>query len=310
MKRRFQRYVRRPGGATAGDMRRVFEIGAERNRTVPADVRLVPVETPTVRGEWILARGVEPSDRAILYVHGGGFVACSPLTHRRLTVALARRSGAPVFAVDYRRAPEHRFPAALDDVVAAYDALCVRLAGRGIAIAGDSAGGNLALAAAMVVRDRNALEPAPLAAVVAFSPFADLLGTGTSVVENARSDDMLTNNVAEHALKYVDAERRNDPLASPLYGSFANLPPLLLFASRSEVLRDDAVRVADRARAQRVAVELVLEDDMPHVWPLFYGLMPEAERAVETAVTFLRRAWSRETDAATSLVSVPLSARP
>lgn len=290
MKRKLQSLARR-GGGSIEDVRAVFERNAKANLVVPPGVRIVPVDTPTVRGEWVIAGDDEPTDRALLYVHGGGFVACSPLTHRRLTVALARRTGVPVFAVAYRRAPEHRFPAALDDVLAAYDAMCAKLPARGIAIAGDSAGGGLALSAGLAIRDRTPHEPAALAAILALSPLTDLLGTGTSIAENARSEDMLSNTIAEHALRYVDAARRNDPLASPLYGSFENFPPTMLFASRSEILRDDAVRVADRARAAGVPVELILESDMPHVWPLFYGPLPEAKRAVATATEFLQRAW-------------------
>ena len=272
--------------ASVAAIRRAFERADPLNRGFTRGLQIVPVDAGDVRGEWVLP--VAPRDRALLYVHGGAYVACTPLTHRRFTTALARRSGLPAFVVEYRKAPEHRFPAALDDVVAAYDALRRRIPAHGIVLAGDSAGGGLVLAAAIALRARDRGDVP--AGVIAFSPWTDLLGTGTSIVVNARSDDMLVGaNMAATALNYVSAGERRTPLASPLYAELGGLPPILLFASESEVLRDDAVRFADRARSAGVAVELVLEDAMPHIWPIFCDVMPEAQRAVTRTVAFLQR---------------------
>lgn len=271
--------------------RRVFESGDARNLRVPRGVRVVAVDAGAVRGEWVIA-GAEPRERAILYAHGGGFVACTPLTYRAFAIALARASGAPVFIVDYRRAPEHPFPAALDDVLAAYDALRERVPAEGIALIGDSAGGGLALSAALALRAREPGGIVPLAAVVAYSPWTDLLCTGASNTLNAKSEDMLVSvGMPAIANAYADLVQRRTALASPLYGEFSGFPPTRLYASRSEALRDDAVRFADRARTQDVPVELVLADDMPHAWPLFARFLPEARRAVADTAAFLQRVW-------------------
>jgi len=249
----------------------------------------VTAGTPAVPGEWLLPNG-EPSDAAILYVHGGGYVACSPLSHRALTTALARGSGVPLFAVDYRLAPEHPFPAALDDVLAAYDAILARgVPASRVVVAGDSAGGGLALAAALALRARG--NGPGLAGAIAYSPWTDLLATGASIHTNAESDDMLVGaGVAASARNYArsDEDVRN-PLASPLYGDLAGLAPTLLFASQSEVLRDDAVRFAERSQRCGSPAELVLEPGMPHVWPIFVDVMPEAKRAVARSVAFVAR---------------------
>ncbi len=246
--------------------------------------------TGAPRGEWILPPGAA-RDAAILYVHGGGYVACSPLSHRPLTTALARDSGVAVFAVDYRLAPEHPFPAALDDVLAAYDAIVARgVPPARIVVGGDSAGGGLALSAALALRDRG--NGPGLAGALAYSPWTDLLATGDSIRTNAESDDMLLGSgVAASARNYApsDADVRN-PLASPLYGDLGGLAPLLVFASRSEILRDDSIRFVDRARNAGTPADLVLEPGLPHVWPIFVDVMPEAKRAIARSVAFIKTA--------------------
>jgi len=291
IKRNLERHRRDTADLIAA-MRRYFELGEPAQRRVPADVRVVPVDSGGVRGEWVLRRDVDvdAARRGILYTHGGGMVACRPLGYRTITIPLARATGVPVFVPDYRRAPEHRFPAALDDAVAAYDAMRLRLPPEGIALAGDSAGGNLALATLLALRRRG--EPRPVAAVVALSPWTDLEGTGDSVTRNERSDDMLVGSLGETklALAYADAAQLRDPLVSPLYGEYAGGPPLLVFASTIEMLLDDATRLADRARAQGVQVTLVLEEGMPHVWPIF-PMLPEARAAIATIAAFLESAW-------------------
>jgi monoterpene epsilon-lactone hydrolase len=271
-------------------MRRTFEAGAARQKRIPPDIRIVPVEAGGVRGEWVMRRDGAVEARALLYVHGGGMVACRPLGYRTLTIPLARTTGVPVFVVDYRRAPEFRFPAQLDDVVAAYDALRARIPARGIALAGDSAGGNLALATLLKLRERG--DPRPVAGVIGISPWTDLLGTGESMRRNERSEDLLVpaSARARLPLAYADAEALPEPLVSPLYGDYGDGPPLLVFASPREMLLDDARRLVRRAQAQGVDATLVLEDGMPHVWPIF-PMLPEARRAVATMADFLERWW-------------------
>jgi monoterpene epsilon-lactone hydrolase len=272
-------------------MRRSFEAGAARQAHVPQDIRIVPIDQAGVRGEWVMRRDGAIGKRALLYVHGGGMVACRPLGYRTISIPLARATGAPVFVVDYRRAPEHRFPAALCDVVAAYDAMRLRLPASGIALAGDSAGGNLALATLLKLRERG--HSRPVAATIALSPWTDLEGTGASLRRNARRDVLLVgpSEGAQLSLAYADAAQLRDPLVSPLYGDYSGGPPLLVFASSSEMLLDDALRLARSTRAQGVATTLVVTDGMPHVWPIF-PMLPEARDAVATMATFLEEIWA------------------
>jgi len=258
------------------------------NRRFTRGLEVAPVEG-LVRGEWLLPSG-EPRDRAMLFVHGGAYVACTPQTHRPLTTALAKESGVPVFAVDYRLAPEHPFPAALDDVLAAYDMLVARgIPPSGIVLAGDSAGGGLVLSAAIALKNRGGSEPT-LAGVIAYSPWTDLLATGKTLVTNAKSDDMLVGSgVGASARNYVhDDALLGDPLASPLYGDLGGLPPLLVFASTVEILLDDSRRFVERARAAGTSVDFVLEPGMPHVWQIFVDVLPEAKRSVARSVAFVR----------------------
>jgi acetyl esterase/lipase len=271
--------------------RRVFELGAERNRAYPTGIRIVPVDAGGIRGEWVLPRAMERVSRAILYLHGGAYVACRPLGYRAFAAALARATNAAVFVLDYRLAPEHRYPAALDDAIAAYRALRLQLAPDAIALAGDSAGGNLALATLLALRERDA-RSRPVASVCVFSPWADLTSSGDSIAENATSDDMIAVAGIDKARVYAGDAPLDDPLVSPLFGNYFGAPPLLAFASTIEVLRDDAVRLIARARQAGVDAELVLEPDMPHVWPIFVPILPEARRALGIATAFIERSWT------------------
>jgi acetyl esterase/lipase len=273
--------------------RRVFEMGAARNLRVPRDMRIVPVDDGGVRGEWVLERDATSVERAILYAHGGAYVACRPLGYRTFAAELARRTHAAVFVLDYRRAPETRYPGALDDALAAYDALRRRLEPDAIALAGDSAGGNLALATLLALRRRGLARP--VAAVVTFSPWTDLTGSGASNVTNAASDDLLAATAADPARIYAGDARLDDPLVSPLFGDYAGAPPLLVFASTIEVLRDDAVRLVERATAAGTDATLVLEPGMPHVWPVFTPFLPEAGPALARTAAFLDRCWTQKT---------------
>jgi monoterpene epsilon-lactone hydrolase len=227
----------------------------------------------------------------VLYLHGGGYLFGSPKTHRQVILAMAKAFEAPVYGLDYRLAPEHPFPAAVEDAAAAYRWLLTRHPGIPIVLAGDSAGGGLAIATALGIRDSGATPPA---AIVAFSPYTDLAVTGASVEANARSCAMFTpRGVHEAAALYLAGANARDPRASPLYADFAGLPPILLFASRHEILRDDTLRLAERASAAGVKVQLIVRDRLPHVWPVFVGLLPEAREAFETVAAFARQIGAR-----------------
>jgi epsilon-lactone hydrolase len=227
------------------------------------------------------------TNTAVLYLHGGGYLFGSPKTHRQVLIAMAKAFQSPAYSLDYRLAPEHPFPAAVDDAVLAYRWLLARHPDCGIVLAGDSAGGGLALATAVAVRDSGLALPK---AVVAFSPYTDLAVTGASVEANARSCAMFTpRGIHEAASIYLAGANARDPRASPLYADLRGLPPLLLFASRHEILRDDTLRLAERAAAAGVQVELVVRDRLPHVWPVFVGILPEAREAFDTVAAFARQ---------------------
>lgn len=227
----------------------------------------------------------------VLYLHGGGYLFGSPKTHRQVLIAMAKAFQAPVYGLDYRLAPEHPFPAALEDAAKAYQWLLGRYPAADIVLAGDSAGAGLAIATAVGVRDAGFNLPK---AIIGFSPYSDLAVTGASVEGNARSCAMFTpRSIREAAAMYLAGADARDPRASPLYADLAGLPPMLLFVSRQETLRDDTLRLAERASAAGVTVELVVRDRLPHVWPVFVTLLPEAREAFVTVATFARTVGAR-----------------
>jgi acetyl esterase/lipase len=252
-----------------------------------------------LRGEWIERSG-EPaigSRPTVLYLHGGGYYFCSPRTHRSIVFGLATRANAPVFSLDYRLAPEHRFPAALDDATAAYRYLIAEgTAPESIVIAGDSAGGGLALATLVALRDAG--DPLPAGAVL-FSPWTDLAATGASIVDNDGADPMFSGPaIAKAAKVYLGDMPATHPYASPVYADLRGLPPLFMMAGSTEVLLDDSRRVAANARAAGVDCELEVWKKMPHVWPIFAPFIPEANRALDRAAAFVGRVTSRAANAA------------
>jgi len=271
--------------------RRAFERGAWR-KLAPSDIRIVPVESD-VRGEWLIRSDIERVERAILYLHGGGMVACQSSQFRTITTALTRRTGVAVFAVNYRHAPEHPYPAALEDALAAYGALRERIPADDIIIAGDSAGGNLALATVLALREREKT-PRPVAGIIAISPWTDLTSSGASVVTNATCDDVLvapSSRPISLAHAYADPATWRDPLVSPLFGDYAEGPPVLAFASASEMLLDDARALVARIRAQGGIATFIAGRGVPHDWPIYP--IPEAGLAHRTMADFVARCFAR-----------------
>jgi len=247
-----------------------------------------------LQGEWIeRADGVSASGngQTVLYCHGGGYYFCSPRTHRSLVFGLATRANAPIFSLDYRLAPEHRFPAALDDATAAYRQLVADgTPPESIVIAGDSAGGGLALATVVALRDAG--DPRP-AGCLLFSPWTDLAAAGATIRTNDGLDPMFSGPaIARAAQVYLGDTPATHPYASPVYADMHGLPPLFIMAGSTEVLLDDSQRVADKARAAGVDCELEVWRKMPHVWPLFTPFIPEGGRALDRAAAFVRRVTS------------------
>ncbi|MDR5778378.1 alpha/beta hydrolase [Caballeronia sp. LZ065] len=224
--------------------------------------------------------------RTILYLHGGGYYFCSPRSHRAITFRLAAQARASVLSLDYRLAPEHRFPAAVDDGVAAYRRLLDEgTPAHSIALAGDSAGGGLALATLLALRDAGT--PLPAAAVL-FSPWTDLTCGGASMRTNEGRDPMYHAAVFPRvAAQYLGGADARHPYASPLFGEFSGLPPLLLQVGDTELLLDDSTRVAERARAAGVAVQLDVWRNVPHIFQIWAPFMPEASEALKRAAAFI-----------------------
>jgi len=227
----------------------------------------------------------------VLYLHGGGYLFGSPKTHRQVVIAMAKAFRGPAYGLDYRLAPEHPFPAAVEDAAKAYQWLLDRYPQAEIVLAGDSAGAGLAIATAVGVRDTGLKPPK---AIVGFSPYSDLAVTGASVDSNAKSCAMFTPRaIREAAAIYLSGADARDPRASPLYADLAGLPPMLLFASRHEILRDDTLRLAERASAAGVKVKLIERDRLPHVWPVFVTLLPEAREAFALVSAFAQEIGAR-----------------
>ena len=260
--------------------------GMERiSERVPADVICEKVSAGGVNAEWIAAPGAD-ADRVILYLHGGGYVIGSINTHRAMISRIARASNARALAIDYRLAPEHPFPAAVDDTIAAYKWLLAQGYKPGkIVIAGDSAGGGLTIAALLAIRDAGLPMPA---CSVPISPWTDLEGTGESVRTRAARDVMVTQeNLAYSAKQYYGTHDPKDPLVSPVHANFRGLPPMLIHVGDAEILLDDATRVAKSAKLAGVDVELEVWDDMPHVWHVFAKILPEGQQAIDKIGKFV-----------------------
>jgi len=225
-------------------------------------------------------------DHHTLYLHGGGYVFGSCSHYRDFLWRIANATCSRVLCIDYRLAPEHPFPAAVDDAVAAYRWLLAQGADpHRISFMGDSAGGGLNLATLLRLRDEGTALPA---AAVAMSPWTDLTLTGDSMRRFAEADPMLSPEMANAYARWylADADPR-DPYASPLFGDLKGLPPTLIQVGSDEILLDDCTRMADRLRAAGCRVELEIWPRVPHVWQLFARILPEARQAVERIGTFV-----------------------
>ena len=249
---------------------------------LPADVTRAAVSADGVPCEWLIPQG-SPPDQALLYLHGGGFVYGVTPQHIEMVAYLARTMGIRALIVDYRLAPEHPFPAALDDCAAAYRWLLRQgIAPHNTVVAGDSAGGNLALTTLMKLRAGG--EPLP-AAAACLSPVADL----TERRSPARLRDPLLplRALRFYNTSYVARGDARTPLISPVYGDWHGLPPLLIHAGAEELLLDDAARIAEVARAAGVDVRLETYPRMWHVWQIFLAL-PQAVESLDDIARFLR----------------------
>jgi monoterpene epsilon-lactone hydrolase len=266
-------------------MRRDWDAAFE-GCTVPASCERV--SAGGVDGEWIAPSGAR-QDKAILYFHGGGFRLGSVSSHRDLIARIADASGCRALAINYRLAPEHRFPAPVEDALAAYGWMLDRgLKPENIAFAGDSAGGNLVLAAMLSLRERGL--PLPVAGVL-MSPWTDLAAAGASYVSRADADPIHQRPmILALAKNYLgEGGDPSDPMASPLYADLTGLPPLLIQVGDRETVLDDSTMFAEKARAAGVDVELQVWDGMIHVFQMFAAELADGCRAIGSIAQFLTR---------------------
>ncbi|PWR21992.1 alpha/beta hydrolase [Zavarzinia compransoris] len=261
----------------------------------PAGVAVEPVAVGPLAAEWMRAPGTR-RDRAVLYLHGGGFQVGSPLSHRELMAAISAAAGCAVLGLAYRLAPEHRFPAALEDAVAAYGWL--RAAGFApgrLAFAGDSAGGGLALSTLLALRGKGQALPA---AAALLSVWTDLTASGESYRTRSAADPIHQRPMIQAmAAQYLGEDGDPmDPLASPLFADPRGLPPLLLQVGDRETVLSDSVAFAERAQAAGVAAELQVYPDMIHVFQQFPRDLPEARAAIAAIGDFLAAHFDKDED--------------
>jgi len=250
-------------------------------------LKIERVDSP-VKGEWISHPRSVSGDKVVLYLHGGGYIAGSAKTGRPLTAPLARQMGARIFSLDYRLAPEHQFPAGLDDAVAGYRwLLSTGIEARNISVMGDSAGGGMTLA--LVLHLREVGEPLP-ACLVCLSPWTDMTGDSASIQANADRDPMfVAEDVHRYARVYLGNQSPLNPLASPLFGDLAGLPPVLLQVGSNEVLLDDARSVDAKVRAAGGSSQLHVYEWVPHGWHFGAPFVPESREALREIAEFIKR---------------------
>src|SRR5262249_13925436 len=253
----------------------------------------IGIENVTVAGraaEWLRAPGVQ-AGRAILYLHGGGYVMGSLTTHRSLAGEISRAAQAAVLLIDYRLAPEAPFPAAVEDGVASYRWLLDQgFAPKNLAVAGDSAGGGLAVATLLSARDQGL--PMPKAAVP-ISPWSDMTCSNESYKTRAEADPMVgSGGIGGMAKVYLQGEDPKHTHASPDFANLQSLPPLLIHVGRDEVLLDDSIKLDQKAKADGVDSTLEIWEDMIHVWHAFHPMLPEGKQGIERVGAFLREKWA------------------
>jgi monoterpene epsilon-lactone hydrolase len=265
--------------------RRLFGLPGWMSFLFSSGITFENLEGADLRGEWVIPELNYYEEKVLLYLHGGGYVSCTPKTHRPITAALARLMHQRVFALEYRLAPESPFPAAVDDAARAFAWLMeIGLKPENISIAGDSAGGGLVIAT--LLRLKAGQQPMP-ACAVCFSPWLDM--TGAASYSNAESCAMFCpEDVTAFAELYLNGASARSPEASPIFGDLHGLPPLLIQASTTELLFDEAVRLNEKARRSGVDSTLRAYPGLPHVWQMFIGLMPEAGAALREMAAFVR----------------------
>lgn len=254
--------------------------------TLPRTVTYTPVDVDGIPGEWLVPD--EAAERGVIYyLHGGGYVLGSIKSHRHMIAELAEAAGLRALMIDYRLAPEHPFPAAIDDAVTAFNWLLAQgHEPKEIVIGGDSAGGGLTLAALLKLRDTDS--PLPACALL-LSPWTDLTNTVPSRESRAEDDPTLSvPHAIENALAYANGQDLSQPLISPMNADLSGLPPMVVQVGTMEILLDDSLLLVEKAKADGVDVRLDVWEDLFHVWQYYVQKVPEAEEAVDELAAYAR----------------------
>jgi acetyl esterase/lipase len=256
--------------------------------TLPSDVEVQPVDANGVKAEWTSTPDADQSS-AILYLHGGGYVICSLESHRHLVAEAGRAAGTRTLAIDYRLAPEHPFPAAVEDTVAAYRYLLDSgIRPNRIALAGDSAGGGLVVGAMLAIRESGLPLPA---CGWCISPWVDMEALGHSFIDRAETDPTVQKEtILMMANLYLSGANPRHPHAAPIYGDLRGLPPLLIQVGAVETLLDDSIALARKAGTADVPVDLQIWPEMIHIWHIFHPMLTSGRRAIAAGGSFVRNA--------------------
>lgn len=266
------------------------ETGARRFGNLPKGIEVEPVTANGLTAEWILPSGAAKA-QVIFFIHGGGYVSGSCSDHRIHVSKFVKASGLAALSYEYRLAPEHRYPAALDDSISAYQWLLAQgVSPANVVFAGDSAGGGLCLATLLALRDKKI--PLPAAAAV-LSPWTDLQCTGRSYQTNAKTCLSPQGTWTAFSNHYVGDQDATQPWISPLYGDLHDLPPLYISVGDQEILFDDSVGFAEKAKQAGVEVTLNIGQGLFHCYPVCTGLFPEATRVMDEICAFWNRHLAR-----------------
>lgn len=265
--------------------RRAEWIAEAKAAPLPKNTKTASCKADGIAAEWVSSPGVE-GEGVLLLLHGGGYHAGNRVTHRELASHLSASTRLRVLVPEYKLAPEHPFPAGLQDCLAAYGFALKQANGSGVAVVGDSAGGGMAAAMMLALRDAGA--PMPACAVL-MSPWTDILCRGESYEANRNTDPSITKEgLLEATQDYVGAADPNSPLISPIIADLKGLPPLLIHAGGLEAMIDDSTVFADRAKAAGVDVTLEVWPEMWHVWQSWAASVPEAQEAIDKIGAYIK----------------------
>ena len=273
------------------EKRQMLDTVARKLAKLPKNCKVQKLEIEGLYAEWLDSENIA-ADKVILYLHGGGYALCSANTHRPLAASIGKAAGVKVLFPEYRLAPEHPFPTAIEDAVSVYRWLLRQgYNPENIIFAGDSAGGGLSIAAALVLRDQN--EPLPRA-LICLSPWVDLTSSGDSYRKNKAVDPYLTvKGVRDAARMYSGHEIPLDhPLVSPVFADLTGIPPLFIQAGNHEILQSDAELLAKKARQAGVEVYLKVWDKMWHVWQISGDRLPEAKKAISDIGNYIKKVFN------------------